>query len=288
MNILVTGASGFIAQHLINSLINENNVFGLSRDSLFKSESLEVIRADLTDQAFEKTLPTNIDCVIHLAQSSAYKNFPDAAEDIYKVNVEATFRLLEWSRKNQVKRFIFTSTANVYSNTPVLLDEESQTIPDSFYAASKLCAEKIIYQYQECFFIDILRLFTVYGPGQKNMLIPTIANRMKAGAEITLGKGIGVNLTPVYVGDVVHIIHALLSSQSEKRLRLLNICGAERVGLNEITQKLELILNVSAFIRITEDEPKSFIGNNLKLRKMFPDITLTKLETGLRKSFSLN
>ena len=84
MNILVTGADGFIAQHLIKDLIDENNVYGLSRDDQSEGKGFEVIRADLTAQSFEETLPTHIECVIHLAQSSSYRNFPDAAEDIYK------------------------------------------------------------------------------------------------------------------------------------------------------------------------------------------------------------
>jgi nucleoside-diphosphate-sugar epimerase len=128
----------------------------------------------------------------------------------------------------------------------------------------------------------------VYGPGQENMLIPTIVNRMRSGAEITLARGIGIHLTPIYVGDVLAVIRALLCSRSEKVLRLFNVCGNESLGLNKIIQMLEFILNVNASIRIIEDKPKNFTGHNRKLRRLFPDLMYTDIETGLNKSFLQN
>lgn len=287
MNILVTGAKGFVAQHLIEILSKNYVVYGLSRNEFFCKDNCKPVIVDLSSNKFERFLPNDIHCVIHLAQSTFYRDFPYSADDIYKLNVETTFRLLEWSRKNKIKHFIFASTANVYSSSSKLLDETSKTIPDSFYGATKLCAENIVRQYQKFFSVDILRFFTVYGPNQKNMLLPSIIKKIKEGEKITLAKGLGIFLSPIFVKDISNIINFLISSCPYKKLRLLNICGNEKISLSEIVKRLEALLKIKARIEISKDEPRFFIGNNNKLKKIYPDNNFTSIDNGLKRVFSI-
>ena len=76
---------------------------------------------------------------------------------MFGVNLSSTF-LLEWARNNGVSKFIFTSTANVYDQNDEKLLENSKTLPNSFYGASKLASEQLISQYSNYFSIEILRL----------------------------------------------------------------------------------------------------------------------------------
>jgi len=258
VKILVTGASGFIAQHLIDNFTNSHDIYGLSRRDSINDQVFNRIDADLLEKNFERKLPPDIECVIHLAQSGGYRDFPNSADDMFRVNVEATFRLLEWSRKNQIKHFIFSSTANVYSPSSEILVENSQIIPDSFYGATKLSAENIVRQYHQYFSVDILRLFTVYGPRQENMLFPQIIQRIKDEQIITLADGVGVYLTPVFVGDVVWIIEKILQAPLPKESRLLNICSGNVVSLAKIVKHIEAVLHKRAVLRFTDEEPRFF------------------------------
>jgi len=286
VNILVTGASGFIGSHLISRLCENQSVYALSRNDSSDNQKFKQIKADLLENNFEAKLPTNIQCVIHLAQSRSYKDFPKAADDIFKVNTEGTCRLLEWSRKQKVKHFIFASTANVYSPSTELLDETSQTFPDSFYGATKLSAETFVRQYNQYFSVDILRLFTVYGPNQKNMLFPTVIERIKNAQEITIAEGVGIYLTPIYVGDVVDLISILIDKTIQKEMRVVNVCGDKIVSLTEVVKNIEALLNKPACIKFTDDMPKSFIGSNKKLKRLIKEWNFTGLEEGLHLSLS--
>ena len=122
--------------------------------------------------------------VIHLAQSSNYRNFPFKADDIFKINVASTFELLEWCRKRKIKKFFLASSGNVYGDQSSLLKETSRTNPSSFYGVSKLAAEKISQSYQRVFSDSYFKNFHCFWARSKNMLIPNIINKIQNDEEI--------------------------------------------------------------------------------------------------------
>jgi nucleoside-diphosphate-sugar epimerase len=256
----------------------------MCRKSPAVSESEYRVNADLTADGFEKQLPGQIECVVHLAQSPGYRDFPASAQDIYQVNVGATFKLLEWCRQSGVKTFILASTANVYGPSEEVLRETNPTAPNSFYGATKLAAEHLARQYQKYFRVDILRLFTVYGPRQEKMLISSTIERIKASSEISLASGIGVYLTPIYVGDVVNIIERLIIAEPSPISRTMNVCGDRAVSLREIITFIEGLLGLRASIKVTDAKPESYIGSDQCLRNSIADLRLVDMKDGLRET----
>lgn len=283
MNVLITGVNGFVGQHASRQLAAKHRVFGVARASV-SSNSLpaaELVVADLSDPAFVDLLPPSIECVIHLAQSQQYRSFPDGADDMRRINIDATCRLLEWAQKTRVKQFIFASTANVYSKSAALLTESDATQAESFYGASKLSAEYLVRQYQRFFQVDILRLFTIYGPGQKGMLIPNIIERIRTGQVVTLAEGIGLYLTPIYVGDVVATIAKLIETPSTSAVRLLNVCGDKTTNLGEIVKALEVVMCTKAVTQLTNEEVQYFTGSNAALKRYLDNPEVMDLVAGL-------
>ena len=159
MNILITGATGFIGRHLTRVLAVNHTVFGMTRTATMQpaTPALPVV-INLSVPNFVEQLPSNIDCLIHLAQSVKYHEFPEGVHDMTRVNINATVELLEWARLSGVKHFVFTSTANVYDETSEVLTEAHPTDPKSFYGASKLCAEHLLRQYQKFFELEDAKL----------------------------------------------------------------------------------------------------------------------------------
>ena len=286
-HVLITGGAGFLAGHLIRRLIDDCKVSVVVRGSRVEKErEVRCIYADLTAAGFQDHLPGNVDCVIHLAQSSHYRNLPEGAEDMYHVNIAATFQLLEWARKVEVKQFIFASTANVYGNSTELLTESHTTQPESFYGASKLAAEHLVRQYQNYFQVDILRIFTLYGPSQKGMLFPTIIERVRSGQPITLAEGVGLYLTPIYVADMATVIGKLIEIPVHTQARLLNVCGDKITHLGEITKLLEVAMGRQANLQFTDESARYFTGSNAALKKRLGPISFTDIETGLQLTVS--
>jgi len=288
MRILITGVNGFIGQHMAKLLSAQHEVLGVTRapksdDNLLAIKS---ISADLSTSGFVNLLPSGIDCIIHLAQSTQYRNFPEGAEDMRRVNIDATCELLEWARIDGVKQFIFSSTANVYGNTNQQMTEVHVTQPESFYGASKLAAEHLLKQYQTYFQVDVLRLFTVYGPGQRGTLIPNIADRIRQGQSVTLADGIGLTLSPVYVGDVAEIASQLIEMPKTNGYRVLNVCGDNINELSEIISILEEIIGVKAKIQLTHEKSQYFAGSNHNLKRFIDLGNMTALKDGLLKTFT--
>ena len=106
-------------------------------------EIFEVSRGngfDLSKRNWTKFIPKKpFDYVIHLAQSAHYRDFPDGACDMMRINIEAaTFELLEWNRKHCAGSFLFASTGTVYRQKPNAITEKDVAAPSSFYGATKL------------------------------------------------------------------------------------------------------------------------------------------------------
>ncbi len=284
MKILITGAKGYIGSHLIQELEKDVSleIFGVSRtktDSEVRSEKKKYIYADLSSDNFTKELPDNIDVVIHLAQSSAYRDFPAMAEDIFNINVRSTQLLLDWSVKTGVKKFVFASTGNVYKQQNKLLNENDPCEPVGYYGASKYAAEQIIKPYNQFFETCILRIFGVYGPGQKKMTIPNIIEKIKNREEITLAGGKGLCFTPLYIDDCVEILMKLISNT--RNPQICNLSGNEIIHLGNLIQIIGKTLDIKPLLKIIESKPMYLTGSNQKLVDEIAYTPKIKIERGI-------
>lgn len=287
MNIVITGAAGFVGKSLTKLLVEQgHNLYCVYRSSELQSDHYNTIVADLETPDFSSVFPSKIDCVVHLAQSSMYRDFPSGVKDMQSVNVNAMVQLLEWARTVEVKHFIFTSTANVYSPSDQLLEEDSPTVPESFYGATKLAAENFARQYQPYFQVDILRLFTVFGPGQRSMLIPTMIERIKNGKEIILAEDVGISLTPIYIADLLNVINQFIQLPAIGRSRTVNVCGSSVVSLKKIVGTLEKLIGIPAKTRITESKATSMKGSCAALERIIGSFCITDLNNGLQSTIS--
>lgn len=289
MNILVTGGSGFIGSSFLEKLkfLPNINIYSLKRVSdLVKSKNIIEIKADLSSLNWIKSLPKNIDTVIHLAQSKEYKDFPKSADDIYAVNLNSTFQLLEWSRKNNVKKFIFASTGNVYKQKKGSLKESDLCQPEGFYASSKYSAELLCKEYQSFFDVAIVRFFGIYGPGQNKTLIPNLVNTIMEDKKIRLASGIGIYLTPLFIDDCTNMLITIT-----KNLRLLNhyqifnLAGDESLSLKRIAEVIGKKLKKQISFSLTKEEPRNLRGNNSLFKSLFKyNSPQTPFSKGIEKS----
>ena len=107
MNILLTGVNGLLGNSLASLLVKKNhNVYGIARDENYeKIKKVNYIKLDFSKRWSFKDLPKKLDTIIHLAQSHQFRNFPDEAGDVFKVNIESTARLLDFCYKSGFHNF---------------------------------------------------------------------------------------------------------------------------------------------------------------------------------------
>lgn len=172
-SILVTGGAGFIGSHLVSRLLESHSeVIALDDLSTGSAENVPtdatLIEGSIADESVYDSLPTDIDTVFHLAaQSSGEASFDDPMGD-FKSHMVGTFHLLQWCDAHGVDRFVYASSMSVYGDIEYLpVDETHPTDPKTYYAAGKLAAEAYVSLFDNLEMnTTILRLFSVYGPGQ--------------------------------------------------------------------------------------------------------------------------
>jgi nucleoside-diphosphate-sugar epimerase len=273
MRVIVTGAAGFIGQHLAARLLKESDmdVTHVVRTSDSSSTNLrnDAIAVDLSVPGWTRRLPAGVDVVVHLAQSRQHRSFPQGASDVYQVNVNATFELLEWARAANVRKFIFASTGSVYRPQPRRLTEDDATHTNSFYAASKIAGEMFCSAYGGQFDVTILRLFGAYGPGPSTSVLPRLMRMIANGETITLDGGLGLLTTPVYVSDCADaMMRCIRATENRGAVRVLNICGDEEVSLRDACAILGELLGREPVLLANDRLPSILSGNNTRAKEL--------------------
>lgn len=167
VNILITGATGFIGRHLASRLAKgSHRVRCLVRDnsdiSCLRNLNVDLFYGDLLSKDSLGVALDKVDVIYHLA-GEVYSRKKD---DYYKGNILATQNLLEVCKEKSTKRIIFLSSVGVYKpvTTRTLLTEDSECEPITFYGKSKLDAEELIKKYNGPWVI--VRAPVIYGPHQ--------------------------------------------------------------------------------------------------------------------------
>jgi len=199
---LITGATGFIAGHLIERLLAEGApVRGTARrpDVLALAARPQIVQADLLDAISLTRAAAGCRAVVHTAAWTGGPELP--AELAWRTNVEGTANVLAAARTAGVERFIYISSVAVYGvNRAPLLDETAPTPPvGQAYPDSKIAAEKLVQESGLPYVI--VRPASTYGPrGTAWTLGPIEA--IKAGRLVLLGRDTGL-VTPGYIDNVV-------------------------------------------------------------------------------------
>jgi nucleoside-diphosphate-sugar epimerase len=87
--VLITGANGLLGRNLCSQLCRSWDVYAIVRakpKGFLKS--INYIPLDLSRDFSYNDLPNGIDCVLHLAQSNKFKDFPEGADDVFSINVK--------------------------------------------------------------------------------------------------------------------------------------------------------------------------------------------------------
>lgn len=152
MSWLITGGAGYIGSHIVKLLSEEkqeitvvDNFSSGKKDRL--PPSVNLIKLDICDSIGLENIfkVRKFSHVIHLAALKSVSESFLNPEAYKKVNYEATITLIDLAVKNQVKNFVFSSTAAVYGNLESgIAFENSPTIPISPYGATKLGAENYL------------------------------------------------------------------------------------------------------------------------------------------------
>lgn len=262
MNIMISGANGFIASNLIKELSRKyknHNIFCISRNRKANLEdkynNLHFINHDLLNEELPKDLPDQVDIIFHLAAISKTFLKDSEAKNQFSENVSITSNIINFAEKLETKKIIFSSSVYVYSGTESKPFSENMILsPSEYLGASKLASEQLLKTYSASSAVDVysLRLFTVYGPGsRKNQFVPE-AIRKITGPKITANFG-NPNVTRdfVYISDVVKAFLLTLESNGKGFLPI-NIASGEAITISEAVKIIKKVAGVKKGIEFEE------------------------------------
>lgn len=207
MKLLITGATGFIGNHLTKALIKQNYDISLFTRKLQPQKNFRSFIGDLNNKKALLEATSTIDIVVHLA--ATYKG------NLFKVNSQGTKNLIEACIKNKVKKIIFTSSYDVITN--------------SNYGKSKLEAENIIKNSQ----IDylIFRPTLVYGSGN-NRNLNRLIRLIKKSPLIPIPQKGNIKFQPLFIDDLINILIQAITSK--KKNKVYFVAGPNSYSFNEI------------------------------------------------------
>lgn len=191
MKFLVTGASGFIATHLVRRLLEEGraSVVAWSRqtqpndlraDDRLTWRTVDMLDERDVDRAIADSTP---DCVFHLAAQSLPKVSWEKPASTFDINVIGTLHLLNAMRRHAPKaRLVLASSSAIYAPHPenLPIQEDHRLEGASLYAVSKMAQEMTARLWGENYGMSIVtvRPFFVIGPGKKDDVCSDLARRV--------------------------------------------------------------------------------------------------------------
>lgn len=296
MKVLVTGGAGFIGSHVTEELLKhkfqvvvvDNCVTGFLRNV---PDEVKLYQIDLNDSkvelVFEKERP---DYVIHLAaQASVIVSMNNPYLDFF-TNTAGTVNILHLSKKYQVKKFLFASTAAVYGEPMYLpIDENHLIHAESFYALSKYSAENYIEHYSKFNNLNscILRFSNVYGPRQNENgeagVISIFINRLLENKEVNIYDG-SQTRDFVFVKDVATACRLALEGEAKG---VFNISSCTETEIEDLYYQIARMTNVHAQPcykpRRAGEIEKSILNNRKALQELSWNVQYT-LKKGLEET----
>jgi nucleoside-diphosphate-sugar epimerase len=243
MNVLVTGATGFLGKTLTRRLLTLGvTVTAQGRNpailAQLQNEGARPVQAELSDAPALLAASQDQQAVFHCAALSSPWG---KKEDFYRANVQGTACVIQGCQSAGVKRLVYVSTPSIYfrftSRLNVPEDAPLPARPVNLYAQTKLLAEGLVDQaFASGLPAITFRPRAIFGPGD-NAILPRLIGRLKTGRLPVIGDG--QTLTDLtYVDNVVDALLLGLEAPPAALGRKFNITNGQPVLLWEMVRDL--------------------------------------------------
>lgn len=242
MTILVTGATGFIGRHLVERLITTGaHVKALVRPTAqaawLDALGAEIVRGDIGDADAVGQAADKCRVVFHLAATTESAGLL-SRRDVQVANIQGAENVTRAALRADIERLVFCSSVAVYGRIARhrLIDENTETDPDSPYGESKVLGEQVVLSARQCHSLPVVvaRISTVWGPGTTSWL--GLFQSIAAGHFRLIGKGTNYH----HIADVSDVVEGLLLCGAVKGVegRTYNLAGSESVQLKRLVEMI--------------------------------------------------
>lgn len=298
--ILVSGGAGFLGSHLINDLIQDNEIFCVdnfytgSKSNILQhldNPKFHLITADISKPF---SFHTRLDQIFNLACPASPPHYQLDPIHTVKTNVIGTLQLLELAKESGA-RFLQASTSEVYGDPHIHPQVESYwgnvnpVGPRSCYDEGKRCAETICTDFSTHERVDvrIMRIFNTYGPNMAlndGRVVSNFIVQALKGEPITIYGDGKQTRSFQYVSDLISGMKFVMNGDYNKPVNIGNPIEFSMIELAEligksIGKKLNIIHH-----DLPKDDPKQRKPNIDLAKSLYGWEPKVNLEEGLRKT----
>jgi UDP-glucose 4-epimerase len=245
MKILISGGAGFIGRHLAIHLSHRSDCSIVVLDNLYRGSipdlsqtdfSPAFVHGDIRDRGILSETMAGVDIVFHLAAQSNVIGANLDRDYSFSTNVAGTFNVLSAAEQAGVQKVIFASSREVYGEQQHFpVPEHAELKPKNAYGASKVAGEGYCRFFRSAGLpVQILRLANVYGPGDRDRVIPIFIENALRGEPLVLYGGDQV-LDFVWIGTVLEAFERAMSLDALLESPV-NIGSGTGVPIRELAQ----------------------------------------------------
>ena len=288
LKVLIIGSEGFVGYNLVNGLSEKFQI--LTSDIGEKNGLDNYTQCDITN--YEQVVKTvkGVDVVINLATHSLVSSLGEETRNA-EVNIIGLLNILHACRENNIKKIIFTSASSLIGEPESFeVSENHPTKPKTAYGITKLASEHYLRLFQELYKINfvVFRFFNIYGPHQKNGLIPSLYKKISSNEPVTIF-GDGKQLRDfVYIKDILPFFENAISNDFANN-SIYNIGTGIGTTIFDIITQMYEILDIKLEIQrepVCKGEIGNFIADTRKLEKIFGEKPNTPIKDGLKQTLS--
>ena len=253
----MTGSTGFIGRHLVDSLEGIHNIIPLSRrDGIDLS----------TDEAYGQ-VETEIDCVVHLAANTSISDSFDRPKEFIEENLKLVRCAARFAKVNKVKLFLYTNTYPYGNPDYMPIDESHRLDAPTPYHESKILGEKYLL---DCFKdsstkLFIGRLFNVYGFNQRTeFLVSGILNQIKQTQKVAI-RDLNPKRDFVYIDDVITLFQKVLTTDFQSPM-ICNVGSGVSFSVEELLDQIKALISTPFNIENMNNQTNN-ISINLNVQK---------------------
>lgn len=289
--ILITGATGFIGKSLAKHYGRKYKVTGLSRKKSQKNPYI-IIKTNYSINQLSKIISRyKPDIIIHAAGSASVNSSLINPNRDYINSVDLFHRLIEGIRLSSVKPLTFLlSSAAVYGSPKKYpIYENSDNIPLSPYGYHKAINEILAKEYSNCFQIPfvVLRIFSVFGPLQKRLLIWEVYNKFKHSKEVIIEGSGDETRDYIHINFLANTIEKLYPIKKNTNLyEIYNLASGEEIKVKIVVNKIKKYLSSTKKIiyggNIRVGHPKYWRADITKIKSILTSYSPDPFNTSLK------
>lgn len=287
--IFVTGGSGFIGGHLVESLTRKGYEVTVYDIKNTLSSNVEFINGDITDYDFLKSSMKGHKTVCHLAAMVGVVACLNDEKEVYRVNYDGVKNIIKACKEVGVENLLFTSSSEVYGEggRHRKLEEDMELSPITHYGKSKMYSENLLKEFADKsgVKVTVLRYCNVYGCRQrKEFVVSIFLDSVLKGKPIGIcGDGEQIR-SFTYVDDAVDgTIRALF--RKEKNFEVFNIGSSRTVKISQLARNI-IELNGSGQVKYLSFEDLNR-KKDCEILIRIPSIEKAENKLGYRASTTL-